>query len=146
MSNKTETALQKFESGYNCAQSVLLAYCDDVNIDSDTAIKIGWGFGAGMGRKQEVCGAVTGGIMIIGAKYGKSQDDKQATTEKIYSKTRELLNRFQLMHGTHICLQLLNGCELMTEKGQKYYKENRLKNKVCSECVSSVTQILEEIL
>ena len=78
MSSKTETALQKFESGYNCAQSVLLAYCDDVNIDKSTALKISCGFGAGMGRKQEVCGAVTGGIIIIGAKHGKdSQGDEE---------------------------------------------------------------------
>ena len=95
MSKKSEIALQKFESGYNCAQSVLLAYCNDVNIDSSTASKIGWGFGAGMGRRQEVCGAVTGGIIAIGAKYGTQQDDKKAATELIYSKTKDLLNRFQ---------------------------------------------------
>jgi C_GCAxxG_C_C family probable redox protein len=146
MNDKTEMALQKFASGYNCAQSVLLAYCDDLNIDNSTASKIGWGFGVGMGRKQEICGAVTGGIIIIGAKYGTLQNDKQAATEIIYSKTRELLNKFQLKHGTFICLELLNGCNLMTEKGQKYFEENRLRNKICSECVCSVAEILEEIL
>ena len=146
MNNKTVTALQKFESGYNCAQSVLLAYCNDVKIDDSIATKIGWGFGAGMGRKQEVCGAVTGGIIIIGAKYGSIQNDKKASTEVIYSKTRELLNRFQLIHGTFICLELLNGCNLMTEKGKKYFEENHLKDKICNGCVSSVTQIIDDIL
>lgn len=146
MNNKTKIALQKFESGYNCAQSVLLAYCNDVNIDNNTATNIGWGFGTGMGRKQEVCGAVTGGIIIIGKKYGSVQNDKKEATEIIYSKTRELLNRFQLMHGTYICLELLNGCNLMTEKGRKYFDENHLKDKVCNECVRSVAQILNDIL
>ena len=146
MSNKTETALQKFESGYNCAQSVLLAYCDDVNIDKSTALKISCGFGAGMGRKQEVCGAVTGGIIAIGAKYGRGEDDEQSATEKTYEKTKELLDKFQTKHGTIICLELLDGCNLMTEKGQKYFQENRLKNKICSECVRDVVKILENIL
>jgi len=146
MNKKTETALQKFESGNNCAQSVLYTYSEDVNIEKDTALKIAWGFGAGMGRKQEVCGAVTGGVIIIGAKYGKPQDDKQAATEVIYSKTRELMNRFQAKHGTFICLELLNGCNLMTAKGQKYFNENNLKDKICNECVCDVVHILEDIL
>jgi C_GCAxxG_C_C family probable redox protein len=146
MSNKTETALQKFNSGYNCAQSVLYAYSDDVDIEKDTALKIAWGFGAGMGRKQEVCGAVTGGIMAIGAKYGSREDNKQAATDEVYSKTRGLMDKFQAKHGTFICLELLKGCNLMTEKGQKYFDENNLKEKVCNECVRDVVQILETIL
>ena len=146
MNNKTETALQKFESGYNCAQAVLYACSDDVNVDKNIALKISCGFGAGMGRKQEVCGAVTGGIIAIGAKYGRGEDDEQSATEKTYEKTKELLDKFQTKHGTIICLELLDGCNLMTEKGQKYFQENRLKNKICSECVRSVIQILEEIL
>ena len=146
MKNKTETALQKFASGYNCAQAVLYACSDDVNVDKNIALKISCGFGAGMGRKQEVCGAVTGGIIAIGAKYGRGEDDEQSATEKTYEKTKELLDKFQTKHGTIICLELLDGCNLMTEKGQKYFQENRLKNKICSECVCSVIQILEEIL
>ena len=146
MKNKTETALQKFASGYNCAQAVLYACSDDVNVDKNIALKISCGFGAGMGRKQEVCGAVTGGIIAIGAKYGRGEDDEQTATEKTYEKTKELLDKFQMKHGTIICLELLDGCNLMTEKGQKYFQENCLKNKICSECVCSVIQILEEIL
>ncbi len=122
------------------------AYSDDVNVDKNTALKISCGFGAGMGRKQEVCGAVTGGIIAIGAKYGRGEDDEQSATEKTYEKTKELLDKFQTKHGTIICLELLDGCNLMTEKGQKYFQENRLKNKICSECVRDVVQILENIL
>jgi C_GCAxxG_C_C family probable redox protein len=146
MNSKIETAIQKFNSGYNCAQSVLFAYSDDVNIERDTALKIAWGFGAGMGRKQEVCGAVSGGIIAIGAKYGNGQNDKQAATDEVYSKTRELMEKFQAKHGTFICLELLDGCNLMTEKGRRYFNESNLKDKVCNECVRDVTQILEDIL
>ena len=69
MGTKNETAIQKFTSGYNCAQAILYSFKDEINIDGDTALKMACGFGAGMGRKGEVCGAVTGGIIVIGAKY-----------------------------------------------------------------------------
>ena len=146
MNNKIETAVQKFNSGYNCAQSVLFAYCDVLGFNKNTALKITCGFGAGMGRKQEVCGAVTGGIIAIGAKYGRGENDEQVSTEKTYEKTKELLNRFRAKHGTFICLELLDGCDLMTEKGQRYFRENNLKDKICSECVRDVAQILEDML
>lgn len=145
MNNKIKTAEEKFLSGYNCAQSVLFACCDDADIPKRTALKIAWGFGAGMGRKQEVCGAVTGGIMAIGLKYGKTKSGRQAVTDKIYLKTRKLMDNFESRHGAFTCLELLDGCNLMTEKGQKYFQKNDLKNKICKKCVSDVVQILEEI-
>ena len=145
MNNKIEIASEKFLSNYNCAQSVLYACSDETDIDKNTALKIAWGFGAGMGRKQEICGAITGGVMVIGIKYGKIENDRRAETEKIYSKTRDLMNKFRAKHGTCICLELLNGCDLMTENGQKYFQENDLKNKICMGCVRDVVQILEEM-
>jgi C_GCAxxG_C_C family probable redox protein len=59
--SKTDIAVQKFTSGYNCAQSVLSSFSNDLGLDENTPLKIACGFGAGMGRKQEVCGAVSGG-------------------------------------------------------------------------------------
>ena len=75
MNNRTEMAVSKFSEGYNCAQSVLYSFCDDIHLDKNTALKMACGFGAGMGRKEEVCGAVTGGIIVIGAKYGRGEGD-----------------------------------------------------------------------
>lgn len=146
MNNKIETAVQKFTSGYNCAQSVLFSYSDEIDIDKNIALKIAWAFGAGMGRKQEICGAVTGGIMAISLKHSRFQNEHATTTDKIYSKTRELMDRFQVKYGTYKCSELLQGCNLLTEEGQKYYKENNLFNKICVDCVRSVSCILEEIL
>ena len=146
MNIKSEAAIQKFTSGYNCAQSILFSHSDEIDIDKSTALKVAWAFGAGMGRKQEICGAVTGGIMAISLKYSRFQNDHNATTEKIYSKTRELMDRFQEKHGTYKCSELLKGCNLQTEEGQKYFKDNDLLNKTCMECIRSASQILEEIL
>ena len=141
-----ERAVSKFAEGYNCAQAVLFSFCDDLGLDKDKALKMACGFGAGMGRKEEVCGAVTGGIMVIGAKYGRGENEDRKVTDNTYKKIRELMDKFSEKHGTYICRQLLNNCELTTEEGQKIFKENDYLNKVCKPCVRSVVEILENII
>jgi C_GCAxxG_C_C family probable redox protein len=146
MHTKSQIATDKFSEGYNCAQSVFYCFCDDLGFDKNTALKLATGFGGGMGRKEEVCGAVTGGIIVLGAKYGRGEKDDRAATELTYQKTRELMERFAAKHGTFNCRQLLGGCELTTEEGQKQYKQKDLFNKVCKPCIESVVEILEEIM
>jgi C_GCAxxG_C_C family probable redox protein len=146
MTPKTDIAAQKFASGYNCAQSVLSSFCNDLGFDENTASKIACGFGAGMGRKQEVCGAVTGGIMVIGMKYGQSRADDRDAKEKTYAMTRELMERFEKKHGSCNCRKLLSGCDLSTETGQREFREKDLHNKICRECVKSAVEMVEEIL
>ena len=63
--NRIEKAVGKFKEGFNCAQSVLYSYADELGLPDDLAMKIATGFGGGMGRTQEVCGAVTGALMVI---------------------------------------------------------------------------------
>ena len=125
---------------------MLYAFREESDLPEETALKITCGLGAGMGRKEEVCGAVTGGIIVIGAKYGRGVNDDRTATEKTYAKTRELMDKFAKRHGTFICRKLLNGCELTTEEGQKQFKENDLLNKTCKPCVQSVVEILEGIV
>lgn len=109
------------------------------------ALKIACGLGAGMARKQEVCGAVTGGILVLGLRYGRGEKDEKPATESAYLKTRELIDRFAAGHGTVICRKLLHGCELTTEEGRKQFKEKDMLHRVCNRCVLSVAEILEEI-
>jgi C_GCAxxG_C_C family probable redox protein len=144
--DRSDKAVAKFAEGYNCAQSVLFSFCDDLNLDKNKALKMACGFGAGMGRKEEVCGAVSGGIMVIGAKYGRGENEDRKITDNTYKKIRELMDQFSQRHGTYICRKLLNGCELTTEEGQKIFKENNYFNKVCKPCVQSVVEIVEGII
>ena len=111
----------------------------------ETSLKIACGLGAGMGRKEEVCGAVTGGILVLGMRHGRGSKDERSATDLTYLKTRELMDAFAKIHGTFICRKLLNGCDLMTGEGQKYFKENDFMNKVCAPCVQSAVAIIERM-
>jgi len=146
MSTKSDVAVARFLSGYNCAQSIVYAFSDDLRVDKNLALKIACGFGAGMGRKQEVCGAVSGGIMVIGLKYGRGENDDRKVMDLAYVKVRALMDRFAQKHGTFICRELVGGCELTRDEGQKLYKEKDLLHKVCAPCIVSVAGILEDIL
>lgn len=146
MKNRTDTAVSKFLEGYNCAQAVFYSFCDDLGFEKETALKIACGFGGGMGRKEEVCGAVSGGILVLGAKYGRGGKDSKKVAELTYQKTRELMDEFAGRHGTYICRELLGGCELRTKDGQKTFKRNDLLHKTCKPCVQSVVDILEKML
>ncbi len=143
---KSQQAISKFVEGYNCAQSVFSAFCEDLKMDPNTALKIASGFGAGMARNGEVCGAVTGGIMVLGTRYGRGEGEDRTATEATYARARQLMGQFAQKHGTCLCRQLLNGCDLSTEEGQKYFRENDLSNKVCKPCVQSVVEILETMM
>ncbi|MGD0229522.1 MAG: C-GCAxxG-C-C family protein [Syntrophorhabdales bacterium] len=146
MKTRAEIAAEKFLQGYNCAQSVVYAFCDGLQLDKDRALKMACGFGAGMGRKEEVCGAVTGGIFVIGAKYGRGENDDPSATELTYAKTRELMDRFSEKRETFICRSLLGGCELTTEEGHRQFAEKDLRNKTCKLCVQDAVNILEGIV
>jgi len=146
MMEKSEQAIAKFVGGFNCAQSVLFSFCDELGLDKNQALKLACGFGAGMGRKEEVCGAVSGGILVISAKYGRGENDDRKATETTYAKIRELMDQFSRKHGTYLCRNLLKGCELTTEEGQKTYIGSDYFNKICKPCVKSVVEILEGII
>jgi C_GCAxxG_C_C family probable redox protein len=146
MSTRGDIAVSKFLEGYNCTQSIVYAFADIFGIEKNLALKIACGFGAGMGRKGEVCGAVSGGIMVIGLKYGRGEKDDRKVTDATYQKVRELLDSFADKQGTFICRKLLDGCELTTEEGQKQFKDRDYLHKICKPCVCNVADILDDIL
>jgi len=145
MSNKSDKAVEKFMGGYNCAQATIYPFSEETGMSEDMALKISCGLGAGMGRNQEICGAVTGGILVLGLRHGRDTNDEASATSVTYKKTRELMSRFAERNGDCICRELLDGCDLSTEAGQQEYKDRDMKNRVCKVCVESAVEILEEI-
>ena len=145
MSIRSEIATTRFLSGYNCAQAVLDAFRDETGLDEDLALKIATGLGAGMGRKQEVCGAVTGGILVLGLRHGRGTTDDHSATERTYLRTRELMDRFAAKRGSCLCRQLLQGYDLATQEGLERAKADDILNKVCRPCLQTVVEILERM-
>jgi C_GCAxxG_C_C family probable redox protein len=146
MKNKSDKAVAMMTAGFNCAQSVLGVFCADLHFDKDTALKLATGFGAGMARKQEVCGAVTGGILVIGLKSGRGSADERSATESTYLLVEKFMERFNAKHGSCLCRILLDGCNLLSESGRNFCNENKLSEKICRPCVAEAVRILEDIL
>ena len=146
MTTRSDIAVETFLAGYNCAQAVLYSFCDELGIGADTALRLATGFGAGMARLQGVCGAISGGIIVIGLKHGRGEGQDRSATEETYRRARELFTRFEARHGTCVCRELLGGCDLNTPEGQRSFKENDLPNKTCAGCVRTVVEALEDIL
>lgn len=142
MKTKSEVAVEKFLSGYNCAQAVMYAYGPDLGLDGETALKVATGLGAGMARRGEVCGAITGGILALGLKYGRGDQQDRSATEQTYQKTLELMAQFERQHGSCSCGVLLEGCNLRTPEGQRFFKEHDLLHKTCVKCVQTVAEAL----
>lgn len=143
---KIEIATDKFLSGYNCAQSVLFAYAPDFGLDADTALKLSTGFGGGIARQGEVCGAIAGGIMVLGLKYGRGIHQEVTSMDDTYQKTLVLMSQFKKHHGSCQCRDLLNGCDLRTAEGKLRFKEQNLKQTTCVGCVQTVVETLETIV
>jgi len=146
MKTKSEAAMEKFMAGYNCAQAVLYAYGPGLGLDGEMSLKVATGLGAGMARRGEVCGAVTGGILALGLKYGRGARQDRSATEETYRKTQELMARFEARHGSCLCRVLLEGCDLRTAEGQQFFKEHDLLHKTCVGCVQSVVECLAQTM
>jgi len=143
--NNSQIAVNTFKEGYNCAQSVLSTFYKKLNISRDMALKLSNGFGGGMGRKQEVCGAVSGAILVIDFIYGRGENEDKQKQEKTYYKVRELIEKFEEKYETVNCMKLLDGCELSTPEGQERFKSEKLIEK-CYKYVESAVKILDEII
>lgn len=141
MDNQSQVAAEKFREGYNCAQSVLLALNMNNDISQEALVKIATGFGAGMGREQDVCGAVSGGIMSLGLKYGMNTNSDKSNKDLTYSKTSELIQRFEEKFGTIKCIEILDGCDLKTVEGRDYFVEHNFSETKCIECVKFAASV-----
>jgi len=143
MSN-ADKAVAIFKEGFSCSQAVLAAYCERFGLDLDTAMKISTGFGGGMHLKQ-TCGAVTGAIMAIGLKYGRTKADDQASKAKTYEIVAEFANEFKRRHGSIACLELI-GCDITTPEGMQQARDEKLFASVCTKLITTATEILDRIL
>jgi C_GCAxxG_C_C family probable redox protein len=137
-----QNAADMLFAGYNCAQAVLYANCERLQFDKNVALKVATGFGAGIAREGDVCGAVAGGVMAISLRYGRAGGEDRSKTEETYAKTREFMDRFKKRHGSLTCRELI-GCDPGTTEGQKYFKENDLLHRTCAPCVQTASELVD---
>jgi C_GCAxxG_C_C family probable redox protein len=140
-----EQAVGGFKSGCNCAQAILTVYGAPYGLDEKTAMKLATGFGGGMGRMGEVCGALTGAFMVLGLKFGAGTAKDAPAKECTAGLVQELARRFKARHGCLRCRELL-GCDIDTPAGMKAAKDRQLFTTVCPGLVGDAAGILEELL
>lgn len=143
MSTKSEVAAELFDSGFNCSQSVLAVFCEQYGLDKETAMKMSCGFGGGM-RSGEVCGAVSGAVMVIGLKYGQFEADDKDSKKLCYSKTTEFLKAFKEKNEFIVCRQLL-GRDISTKEGYEQAQNGNMFKTRCVDLIKSSVEILEEL-
>ena len=143
MSLRSEKAKELFKSGYNCSQSVLWVFCEELGMDFETAMKISSPFGGGMGRMREVCGTVSGMFMAAGLMFGESDSSSKA---EIYKKVQELAARFKEQNGSIICRELLQGVESSTSPTPSERTESYYKKRPCVELVGDAVEIFEKYI
>ncbi|MGN1220079.1 MAG: C-GCAxxG-C-C family protein [Candidatus Cryptobacteroides sp.] len=95
------------EGGYNCCQAVVLAYCDLFGLDEKTAASLSSGFGGGMGRMREVCGSVSGMVMLSGMLSPADNPADKAGRTANYALVQEVAGEFKRINGSIICRELL---------------------------------------
>ncbi len=141
--NNAEKAAGLFEQGFSCSQAVLGAYCDKFDLSRDTAMKISTGFGGGMHLGQ-TCGSVTGAIMVIGLKHGRTRAEDAESKAKTYEVIAEFADKFKQRHGSIGCKELI-GCDITTPDGLKKAEDEKLFTTVCAGLVKSAAEILDEL-
>jgi len=143
-SKRTETAVSLFREGYSCSQAVLAAFARDTGLERHVALRVASGFGGGMGRMAQTCGAVSGAVMVLGLQYGPVSAQDCAGKERTYAQVREFVRRFQARHGTVVCRELL-GCDISTPEGFQRAREDQLIRTRCPRFVRNAVAILEEL-
>ena len=137
MSIYSEKAVNNFKSGYNCAQSVFLAFAEDFGFDKETALKLSSSFGGGMGRLREVCGAISS------LKKGYTSPNDDETKAKHYELIQSLAEKFKSKYGTIICRELLELPEgadspIPSKRSEEYYQ-----TRPCEAYIRLAAEIIE---
>ena len=144
---KSQLAKQYFEAGANCAQAVLCAFAQECGLTSGDAMRIASGFGGGMGRMREICGAVSGMTLVANLLYGNTDPADKAAKDRHYALIQQLAKSFQEQNGSIICRELLHldqtGSDIPVseERTREYYRK-----RPCAELVEMAAQIVEQQL
>ena len=137
-------ATQLFREGYGCSQAVVMAFSDLTGLEDQVAARLGGPFGGGMGRMREVCGAVSGMLMVAGMLYGYDDPADTALKRQLYADVQDLAARFREAHGSIICRDLLKNPPAdpnPTPRTEDFYKK-----RPCLRMVETAARIMQEFI
>lgn len=143
--SRSERALEFYSKGFNCSQSVIASFADILKLDKEIALRMSSGFGGGMGRMQETCGAATGAFMVIGYLRGRYNDEDECANDETNKLIQEFSKRFVQNHGSVMCKSLIN-IDLNTENGRIEAEKTDVFNKKCTVFIKTAVELLEELI
>lgn len=145
MSN-ADSAVACFNEGFNCSQAVFSTFAPALDLDRETALKVAAAFGGGMVRTGEVCGAVSGALMVIGLRYGQPTAEDKTAKEETYELASHVINRFKARNkGCVKCRELL-GHDIGTPEGLNAARDDGLFETLCPNFVRDAAEIVEELI
>lgn len=145
--NRKDRAVELFKKGYNCAQSVFAAYADIYGMDTETALRVSGSFGGGMGRMREVCGCVSGMLMVAGMETAQTKEHDSDAKAHNYEVVQKMAERFkEKSGGSIICRELLGldrpeGTHIPDKRTDEYYKK-----RPCVMMIQNACDIIDEML
>jgi C_GCAxxG_C_C family probable redox protein len=146
LSVKQRQAVELFKNDYNCSQSVLSVFSEEMGIKKDLALKLASPFGAGIAYMQKTCGAVSGALMVIGLKFGKGENGTNEDKATAYDMSHHFMAEFKKMHKTICCNELLDGINMSTPEGMVEIMELDYFRIRCARYVFDAVKIAEKII
>ncbi|MCW8929766.1 MAG: C-GCAxxG-C-C family protein [Gammaproteobacteria bacterium] len=143
--SESEKAREQFINGLNCSQSVIAQYADKYQLDLATACKLATGFGGGMGRMGNTCGALTGAYLVLGLEYGSESATEKHKKDQTYEKIQNFTQQFEQRNGSCNCRDLL-GCDISTPEGYLQAKEQGFTRSKCPGFVKNAVDILDDMM
>ena len=137
-------AAQLFLDGYNCAQAIAVAFCDVTGLDKDFSARMASSFGGGMGRMREVCGAVSGMLLVAGLLYGYNPSTGDGAKKTHYALVQDLAGQFREEVGSIICREILKNPPSdpnPTPRTAEFYKQ-----RPCTRMVMVAARILDNYI
>ena len=142
--DRATLAAELFVSGYNCAQAIAVAFCDEIGMEKEAAAKMASSFGGGMGRLREVCGAVSGMLLVAGILYGYDAPGDDAQKKEHYTRVQALAGSFRERIGSIVCREILKNPPsdpTPSPRTEEYYRD-----RPCVRMVYTAARILEDYI
>lgn len=137
-----EKAKHLFESGYNCAQAVTLAFAEEMEMEPEMAARIASSFGGGVGRMREICGCVSGMAIVAGELYGYSDPGAGEEKAACYARIQKLAGEFRREAGSILCRELLEGITADTAPTPEKRSAEYYKRRPCADLTAQAADIL----